>query len=189
MPAPSVAPRSPDRCAFSVRTGSAADAPLLLGLFDASIRWMVECGLTAQWGATPFSEVPARVESVQRWAASGGLRIAERDGRPAAAIVLGAAQPYVPPASEPELYVVVLVGSHEPFARGAGAHLLGRADDAARALGVGLLRVDCFAGNGGALVRFYERCGFAPAGTFSVGDWPGQLLTRRVPAPADDRDR
>ena len=95
-------------------------------------------------------------------------------------MVVGEAQPYVRPTSEPELYVVVLVGAHEPFARGAGAHLLSRAEEEARALGRGLLRVDCFAGNDGALVRFYERCGFTPDETFSVGEWPGQVLSRRI---------
>lgn len=49
--------------------------------------------MTAQWGSTPFSQVPKRVESIQKWSSSGGLRICERDGRPAAAMVLGDAQP------------------------------------------------------------------------------------------------
>lgn len=181
MTAPAAAPCPNDTSPFHVRAGTADDAPVLLDLFDASIRWLVARGLTAQWGSTPFSDVPARVESVQRWAASGGLRVAERDGRPAAAIVLGEAQPYVPPAAEPELYVVVLVGSHDRSARGAGAHLLARAEDEARALGRGLLRVDCFAGNDGRLVRFYERCGFTRDETFTVRDWPGQVLSRRLP--------
>ena len=169
---------------FTVRAGDQQDASILLDLFDDSIRWMITRGLTDQWGATPFSEVPARVESVRKWAGGGGLLICERDGRPAAAMVLGEAQPYVAPVEEPELYVVVLVGSHEPFARGAGAHLLSVAGTKARELGRGLLRVDCFAGNGGALVRFYERCGFTRAETFTVGEWPGQVLVRRVELPA-----
>lgn len=163
-----------------VRVGDESDAWILTDLFDASIDWMVARGLTAQWGSTPFSQVPARVEANRRWATSGGLRICERGGRPAAAMVLGTAQPYVSPATEPELYVVVLVGSHEPFARGAGAHLLTVAEDEARERDLGLLRVDCFAGNDGALVRFYESCGFTRVETFSVDSWPGQLLQRQL---------
>jgi ribosomal protein S18 acetylase RimI-like enzyme len=165
---------------FHVRTGDESDAHILVELFDASIAWMVSRGQTAQWGSTPFSEVPKRVKAVQEWAASGGFRICEVDGRPAAAMVLGSAQPYVSPAVEPEVYVVVLVGSHEPPARGAGAHLLRVADDEARARGVGLLRVDCYAGNDGALVRFYERCGYTKVETFDVEGWPGQVLERRI---------
>jgi GNAT superfamily N-acetyltransferase len=99
-------------------------------------------------------------------------------------MVLGEAQPYVSPATEPEIYVVVPVGSHEPFARGAGAHLLTVADDEARDRNVGLLRVDCFAGNNGALVRFYERCGYSKTETFTVGEWPGQVLERRIAVTA-----
>jgi GNAT superfamily N-acetyltransferase len=171
---------------FAVRRGGARDADVLLALFDDSIRWLTQRGLTAQWGTTLFSEAPERVESVRRWAASGGYFIAERDGRPAAAMVLGDAQPYVPAATEPEVYVVVLVAAHAPFARGAGAHLLARADDVARALGREVVRVDCFAGNGGALVRFYERCGFRKAEEFTVGDWPGQVLARRLSGPPDN---
>ncbi len=176
---------------FAIRTGDATDAPVLLGLFDASIRWMVSRGLTAQWGSTPFSQVPRRVQAVEGWASGGGLRICERDGRTAAAMVVGEATPYVRPATEPELYVVVLIGAHQPFARGAGAHLLSVAEDEARACGVGRLRVDCFAGNDGALVRFYERCGFSQVETFTVDSWPGQVLERRIDldsVPADAAD-
>ena len=41
------------------------------------------------------------------------------------------------------------------------------------------MRVDCYAGNGGRLVAFYESCGFTPVGEFTVGDgWTGCLLVR-----------
>lgn len=43
-----------------------------------------------------------------------------------------------------------------------------------------LLRVDCFAGGEGRLVEYYEARGFTPTETFVVGDWPGQVLERRV---------
>jgi hypothetical protein len=132
---------------FVVRPGDLADAPIVTALFDDSIRWMVARDMTAQWGSTPFSRVPKRVESIQKWSSSGGLRICERDGRPAAAMVLGEAQPYVSSATEPEIY-------------------------------------DCFAGNDGALVRFYERCGYTKTETFTVGEWPGQVLERRIDVTA-----
>jgi hypothetical protein len=95
---------------FVVRSGDLADAPIVTALFDDSIRWMVARDMTAQWGSTPFSQVPER--------------------------------------------------------------------------NVGLLRVDCFAGNDGALVRFYERCGYTKTETFTVGKWPGQVLERRVDVTA-----
>jgi GNAT superfamily N-acetyltransferase len=168
---------------FVVRRGDVTDARILLDLFDGAIAWMVSRNATEQWGSTPFSQVPARVETIEKWAASGGLRIGEHrehPGRPAAAMVLGVAQPYVSPTTEPELYVVVLIGSREPFARGAGRHLLRVAEQEAREQDLGRLRVDCFAGNDGALVRFYESCGFVRTETFTVRDWPGQVLERRL---------
>jgi hypothetical protein len=41
--------------------------------------------------------------------------------------------------------------------------------------------VDCYAGDDGGLVRYYERHGFVRTETY-VGkdDWPGQVLARRV---------
>lgn len=165
---------------FDIRRGDEAAAPILVSMFDENIDWMVARGLTAQWGSTHFSELPERVETLRKWAAGGGLYVCEVAGRPAGCLVLGDAQPYVSPAMESELYVVVLIASREPFARGAGAHLLAFAEDEARDRGLGLLRVDCFAGNGGALVRFYEGCGFSKVEQFCVGEWPGQVLSRRV---------
>lgn len=167
--------------AFRVRRGDVEDTAILLRLFDGAIAWMVERDLTTQWGSTPFSTVPERVESMRTRAASGGLRVCERDGEPIAAMVLGEAMPYVPPTTCPELYVQVLIGSPgRADAHGAGALLLRVAEAEARELGVERLRVDCFAGNGGALVGVYERAGFTRLGTFMVRDWPGQVLERRL---------
>jgi len=60
--------------------------------------------------------------------------------------------------------------------------------DTARALareaGVGLIRVDCFAGGDGALVRYYEKQGFVRDVEFAVpvngSEWPGQVLSQRL---------
>lgn len=68
-------------------------------------------------------------------------------------------------------------GSH---AAGAGAALLEQADVAARARGIKTLRVDCYAGNDGRLVRYYQGRGYVPTQTFTVGDWPGQILVRTL---------
>lgn len=48
--------------------------------------------------------------------------------------------------------------------------------------GVPLLRVDCYAGDDGKLVAFYEANGFVRTATFIGPDgiWPGQVLARRV---------
>ena len=166
--------------AFDIRSGSLADAPLVVDLFDQAVRWMIETGLTDQWGSELFSTDPKRRDAVDRWIRSGDLLVAERDGLPVAAMVLGAAPEYAPPATEPELYVVALVASRTPQARGAGRRLLAEAELAAARRGVRLLRLDCFAGNGGRLVEYYPGVGFRPTERFTVGDWPGQVLERTV---------
>lgn len=55
------------------------------------------------------------------------------------------------------------------------------------ARGVSLLRVDCHAGDDGGLVAYYESQGLTGAETFTVGEWPGQVLELRIPGRADLR--
>lgn len=173
-----------ERQRFTLRPGTVQDAPVLLGLFDDAVAWLAEQGLPGQWGTTPFSAVPERVAACRRWAGQG-LVVAEYAGVPVGALVLGERTPYVPPVSEPELYVQVLVTSRRPGARGAGAALLAHAKERARAEGAALLRVDCYAGSGGRLVRYYESQGFVRTETFTVDrpdgtPWPGQVLAHRT---------
>lgn len=169
-----------DASRFSVRRGSERDTDLLVSMFDDSVAWLVARGFTAQWGSTPFSEVPRQVERCRRWATTGRLWFCESNGSAVGALVLDTAPSYVPTATEPETYVAVLVTAHTADAKGAGALLLDVADQQAREDRVGLVRVDCFAGNGGALVRFYESCGFQRLTTFEVDGWSGQVLGRRT---------
>ncbi|GII81482.1 GCN5 family N-acetyltransferase [Sphaerisporangium rufum] len=168
-----------------IRNGGPDDAAAVLEMFDAAVRRLVAAGRAAQWGTEPFSAVPARVAQVAGFAASGGMRIAEVAGRPAGCLVVGDAMPYVPPAGEPELYVRVLLTSGAYTGRGVGAALLRRARQEAVAGGKSLLRVDCWAGGDGRLVRYYQEQGFTPAQAFTVGDWPGRVLEMRLPGPAD----
>ena len=62
---------------------------------------------------------------------------------------------------------------------GFGAHGLGFVEQA-RAAGVDHLRVDCYAGGSGDLVRFYESCGYTRIAPFNVDGWPGMLLGRTL---------
>jgi len=112
---------------------------------------------------------------VKAWAAGGGLRIAEQDGEPVGALVLGRRPAWVPPVPEVERYVEALDVSRRHAGRGIGAALLARACEEARDSGAKLLRVDCWAG-APALVAWYERQGFARAGTFAVDGWRGVVL-------------
>ncbi|MFC4057150.1 GNAT family N-acetyltransferase [Planomonospora corallina] len=163
-----------------IRDGDPGDVRAVLGMFDSAVEWLTAQGRTGQWGSEPFSADPARVRRIGQWAAEGGMRIAEIDGEPAGCAVLGPPMPYVDPAPEPELYVQALVIDRRFHGRGVGAALLARARAEAAGLGVSLLRVDCYAGDDGRLVRYYESQGFTRAETFSVGEWPGQILQLRL---------
>jgi hypothetical protein len=58
----------------------------------------------------------------------------------------------------------------------SGPFLLDHARTVAEERGAERVRVDCYAGGGRSLVRFYEAHGFTATHTFCVGDWPGQVL-------------
>jgi GNAT superfamily N-acetyltransferase len=171
-----------------VRKGGPRDVDAVLALFDGAVRWLTDRGLTGQWGTAPFSTRPERMEQARGWGRSGGLRIADAAGTPVGAMVVGNSPVYVVPAREPDLYVQALVSSRDhPLGKGAGRLLLDHARAEAAERGLGLLRVDCWAGGGGALIRYYRSAGFTPTERFMVGDWQGQLLEQRV--TADDRTR
>ncbi|MBE1488782.1 GNAT family N-acetyltransferase [Plantactinospora soyae] len=167
-----------------IRAGGPGDVAAVLSLLDGATRWLVARGRTGQWGTAPHSGNPRRIAQVRRWATAGDLYLAEQSGVPVGAIVVGDAVPHVPRAREPELYVNLLVTDRAQAGRRIGGRLLDHAEELARERGVGLLRVDCYAGDDGALVRYYERQGFTATEPFSVQlldrRWPGQLLERRL---------
>jgi GNAT superfamily N-acetyltransferase len=167
-----------------IRRGGRDDVATVLTLLDRATEWLVATGRTEQWGTAPHSTNPRRVEQVTGFAESGGLWLADLNGRPAGAVAVGEAMPYVPQVDEPELYVQLLVSDPAVSGRGVGAALLAHARTLAHKRDVSLLRVDCFAGGDGALVRYYERQGFARAESFSVTvngrPWPGEVLAQRL---------
>lgn len=170
---------------MNIRRAGRDDVPAVLGLLDGATEWLVARGRTDQWGTEPHSTSPRRVAQITSFAdEEDGLWVAEADGRVVGALAVGAAMPYVPPAVEPELYVRLLVTERASAGQNIGGSLLEYARGLARAAGVGLLRVDCFAGGGGALVRYYEKQGFTRTETFAVpvndSDWPGQVLAQRL---------
>lgn len=164
-----------------IREGGADDIPAILAMLDGAVVWLNERGITDQWGTEPWSSRPRAVRRLHETVTEGSPWIAEIDGVPAGALTL---TPYpgpdVAPAGEPELYVRFLTTAGRFHGRGVGSALLAHAVEEARRRGVSLLRVDCFAGGGGRLVDYYVRNGFTPTESYTVGDWPGQVLARRV---------
>jgi GNAT superfamily N-acetyltransferase len=160
------------------------DVPAVLGLLDKATEWLVAQGRTDQWGTEAHSTNPRRVAQIQEFASGEGLWVSEVDGRVAGALAVGDATSYVPPATEPELFIRLLVTDRALQGTGIGTGLLDQARSLGRGLGVGLLRVDCFGGGDGALIRYYEKQGFTRAEAFGVpvndSVWPGQVLIQRL---------
>jgi len=164
-----------------IRQGGPDDAAAIMAMLDGAVAWLAENGRSGQWGTEPFSTLPQRVESIAERTRTDSIWIAEIDGSPAGAMATSPKPvPYVDAADEPELYVTLLVTGRAFSGNGVGAALLAHARDEARRRGAGLVRVDCYAGGGGRLVAYYRRNGFTPVETFSVGEWPGQVLSLRV---------
>ncbi|TDD46229.1 GNAT family N-acetyltransferase [Kribbella antibiotica] len=170
---------------MKIRPGGADDVPAVLALLDGATEWLVAQGRTDQWGTQPHSTSPWRTAQISGYAAEGGLWIAEDDGRPVGALAIGDAKPPVPPAAEPEIFVRLLVTDRTLTGQGLGRVLLDHARQLARDAGISVVRLDCFAGNDGALIQYYESQGFTRDVPFSVQrenapDWPGQVLVQRL---------
>ena len=169
---------------MTIRRAGRDDVPAVLKLLDGATEWLVARGLTEQWGTAPHSTSPRRVAQITGFADDGGLWIAENP-QVVGALAVGTAMDYVPPATEPELYVRLLVTDRAFAGQTIGGVLLDHARALARDAGVSLLRVDCYAGGDGALIRYYEKQGFTRDAEFAVprvndSDWPGQLLVQRL---------
>ncbi|MER6122221.1 GNAT family N-acetyltransferase [Streptomyces sp. NPDC001795] len=166
-----------------IRKGTIDDIPVILGLLDGAVEWLVSRGRTRQWGTRPWSQLPRGVATVHKYVSTGDPWIAEIDGVPAGTLTLtDGPGDYIAPVVEPERYVHLLAADHRFSGRGVGSALLAHAAEETRRAGISLLRVDCYAGDDGKLVAFYERNGFTRAEAFTVGDdqWPGQVLEQRV---------
>lgn len=180
----------------------------MLRLMDIATDWLVKKGQTGQWGTERPSESPARLKQATELAGSGGTWIAvdtnllsdgdvesphqskdksagEDDGLSiingiVGAVTVGQASSYVQPATEPELYVKFLASDRASSGKGIGTLLLDQARKLAREAGVSVLRLDCYAGGSGGLVRYYESQGFKRMEAFEAKGWPGQILIQRL---------
>jgi GNAT superfamily N-acetyltransferase len=165
--------------AGQLRLGSVADLDAVVALMDGAVEWLVGQGRTGQWGDQPWSASEVRVARLRSMIMDGELLLLEQEDRAVAALAHGPRpHDYVPAAGEPEDFVLLLVS--DPTARGTGRALLDAAWERARGAGLRLQRVDCYAGDDGKLVRFYESAGFTRTEPFEVNGWPGQLLERRA---------
>ena len=166
---------------ISVRPGTIDDFDAVLAMMDEAIAWLVSQGRTGQWGSESFSTSPARRDHMRREVEENDLWIAEADGHPVGAMLLGETpMPYVAAVDERELYLHLLVTSRRYAGQGIGQALVDRARAVAMERGIDLIRVDCYAGDDRKLVRAYEQMGFVPTEPFLVKEWPGQVLAMRL---------
>ncbi|KAE8422207.1 hypothetical protein BDV36DRAFT_246151 [Aspergillus pseudocaelatus] len=192
---------------ITIVRGTVDAIPAVLHLLDTAVQWLVSQDRTGQWGTAPFSENPQRAEQLRGFSTTGhGLWLAikaennipilpqnrmsniqpqtmdgETPGIIVGALAIGERSPYVPPVSEPELYVRLLVTDRRCAGNQIGKRLLDHARDLARNARISLLRVDCYAGGDGKLIQYYESQGFKRVESFNVeGEWPCQVLDQRL---------
>ncbi|SDX72479.1 Acetyltransferase (GNAT) family protein [Amycolatopsis xylanica] len=166
----------------TIRKGGPDDFQAVIQFFDDAVVWLTERGSEGQWGSKPWSGIPKRVEWLREMVAGPGVFIAEIDGEPAGALIVSQQCPdMVTPVDEPELYIRLLITSRKHTGNDVGGHLIRHSLAEAERLGVGLLRVDCWAGGDGDLVRYYEGQGFTPTFQFDHQGWIGQVFDRRLP--------
>ncbi|MFI6848757.1 GNAT family N-acetyltransferase [Kitasatospora sp. NBC_00085] len=172
---------------MKIRTGGPDDVADILSLLDGAVAWLAARGRTGQWGDQPFSGNPARVDHIRKYADEPFLiRLAVDDeGRTVGCCVVSEERgQYIPAVEERELYIRNLVTDRSRKGSGIGAALIADARDEARRRGIGLVRVDCYAGDDRRLVGQYRALGFTETEPFEVeqpnGLWPGQILEIRL---------
>ncbi|KAK7193382.1 hypothetical protein DPSP01_010955 [Paraphaeosphaeria sporulosa] len=179
--------RFPGLAEVTLRPGTEADVPVMLRLMDERTEWLVAQGLTGQWGRERQSDQPRRVEGATKMAKSGGTWVAIEKGpledseQVLGVVTVGDAASYVNPGTEPELYINYLITDPKRGGgRGLGGLLVEKAKALAKEKGVHILRLDCYAGGDGKLVRWYESQGFQKQEAFEEKGWPGQVLSMRL---------
>ena len=166
---------------MEIRQGTIADFDNVIALMDEAVAWLAGQGRTGQWGSEPFSSLTRSVEYMRGEVVENDLWIAEIDGEPVGAMLLGEAPTrYVEPVAERELFLHLLVTSRRFIGQGIGRALVERAKAVARERGIDLIRVDCYGGDDRKLVAAYERLGFRPTHVVMVKEWPAQVLEMRA---------
>jgi GNAT superfamily N-acetyltransferase len=171
---------------WQIRPAVSGDAEDILNVSDEATVWLVEHGMSEQWGAEPPSSEPVFVARVSSWISDGEAVVAiGSNGDVHGYAVTGRfPPPYMDPivakrAVEDAYYVYTVASRMRPESRGAGRSLLMWALEQARAFGVTYLRLDCWAENA-QLRAFYQSLGFEECDTYVDEEWPGAVLQLRV---------
>ena len=172
---------------IDVVSGSLADFDAVMRLMDEAVAWLAAAGRPGQWGTEPLSGRQKSVDHMRKEVADNDLWLARINGEVVGAMLLGDhPRYYINPVAEPEIYLHLLVASRRHIGAGIGRALVVKAIALAMEEGIGLIQVDCYAGDDRKLVTAYERLGFTPTTAFKVENWPGQLLELRLTDLAPD---
>jgi|BarGraIncu00222A_1022003.scaffolds.fasta_scaffold72816_2 ribosomal protein S18 acetylase RimI-like enzyme len=169
-----------------MRPAVSGDAEDILNVSDEATVWLLEHGLSEQWGAEPPSSEPVFVTRVSSWIRDGEAVVAvNSNGDVHGYAVTGS---FPPPYMDPivakraveDAYYVYTVASRMRFeSRGAGRSLIMWAADQARSLSVTYLRLDCWAENA-RLRAYYRNLGFQECDAYIDEGWPGAVMQLRV---------
>jgi ribosomal protein S18 acetylase RimI-like enzyme len=171
---------------WQIRHAEWGDAADILAVSDEATVWLVDHGLSDQWGGEPPSSEPSFVSRVSDWIRDGQAMVAIDVNRNVQGYAVTGSFP--PPYLDPEIagravedayYVYTVATRMVPASRGAGRSLLLRAADRARALGVTYLRLDCWADNT-QLRAYYESLGFNQCDAYTDDGWRGVVLQSRL---------
>lgn len=170
-----------------------ADLPAILELFNGVQTWLIDKGLSDQWGTVPFSEVPQQRARFAAWIEAGIFYVMCDDTAVVGTIVMNPSVPtYAQAACEAHprraLYIEALATHTAYHGQGVRRQLLAWAESTAAAQGIEWLRPDCWAVNQ-ALRRYYRRAGFTEFAACRVGSWTGALFEKRVQVEASASSR
>ena len=169
-----------------IRPARSGDAAQILAVTDEATVWLVDHGLSEQWGGEPPSSESAFVSRVSSWIRDGQAMVAiDASGDLHGYAVSGSfPPPYFDPtvarrAVEDAYYVYTVASRMRPESRGVGRSLIMWAAEQARSSGVTYLRLDCWAENA-ALRAYYQDLGFEECDTYVDEGWPGAVMQLRV---------
>ena len=171
---------------WQIRPAVSTDAVAIVHVSDEATAWLVEHGLSEQWGAEPPSREPVFVARVSSWISDGEAVVAiDSNGYVHGYAVTGSfPPPYMDPivakrAVEDAYYVYTVATRMRPGSRGAGRSLIMWALEQAREGGVTYLRLDCWAENA-LLGAYYRNLGFEECDTYVDEGWSGAIMQLRV---------
>jgi GNAT superfamily N-acetyltransferase len=171
---------------WQIRPAASGDAEDILDVSDEATTWLVEHGMSEQWGAEPPSSEPAFVARVSSWISDGEAVVAiDSKGCMHGYAVTGRfPPPYMDPivakrAVEDAYYVYTVASRMRHDSRGVGRTLLMWALERARGFGATYLRLDCWAENA-PLRAYYVDLGFEACDAYVDDGWLGAVMQLRV---------